>query len=1207
MTMADAKVPIPMHVHLDRLDASAEVAVEDPSKPSSNRSAFTMNSTVSGKDARKFKRRLMAVMKKSENKICAECAEKRPTYAAFVRPPVNKHGVPLVPGSNVYCAFCCLQCATAHRNLDGGGLSPVSPVKSTRTDEWTEDDLLAAELGGNKRITEIYEASLHNNPAHSTVEKPRAGSHAATRDRFVQNKYIDLLFYSQAKHAEWVQKQALAGGSSTPKPTMRKKRISGITGIGSDILKSPGDNTEETIDTATSAQTPSPSNDDENGKKPARRTSLAVMLSKTKGANKGNNNHDEDEKSFVSNFFSSTPKTPKKSQPSNEESFNNSIGALSAASPGALTGSTTTPTPRKKRASLVGLFRSAGNKSPRAAAAGSASVTSSGISLADNLSMVSSNTPGSDGSKPKYNRNRTAPSNRLLIKHPSSDLKEFANTQKSSAALDVSLHDSDSFNEAANFDEETEVPGLNNHDSYKDMGKPDSQTSRGRGRPKLLSAPSTPKGNTKTNARMNLYSAGGGVRNKNARETRDRSRSVSRDRNGKNDSNSDLQAMMERDGGSSSSLRRPRSTSRARDSISCSNERLGTDVATQSPTSRRSRRGRSRGRGHTKSESEIMDQNNASFVSKNDENPGRTRSPRRGRGHRSRSTSRARDGERKDYYDSSSKANSGRRNGRSRSSSRNRNRRDDDGDYYKKSGSDEAERPISRRSKSSDRGLSSSRTMSSQDEDDNLQPQSTRSSRRPASHRGRSRSTDHDQSHERPSSSRSRSRSAEKLDSKKPSSRRTSRGAEKRIPSDPLRGRDRGRAARSRTRSSSRTGGDRTRSSSRTTNSRSRGSSRGGTRSRSSSRARGDMGATIAASRKRAEEKTSKLRDQSRERFKSTLANQSLQASLNASKLNASKLNASALNDRSLSVDDFMKQEEEEPLNDSNGSLESETSNLSKNVSALFSGTLTPDTLTTGEKGKTTASGRVRKSNKRNPSEGSLDNRSGHSCASSGDSSLDEDFLKEQAERKERIKKKDFKQGGEAYLRMQRRAKDRVVQRKQQRDSIKNSLFAALDREEEELVKTTAGPLMRARAAPSRSKSADLNDMHVRPLMGVTRTRSAKQGSILAGRSRLSGGGVGGQTSGLNNGSYHGLALAGGPSSNVGGGGGEGEGSRSGSSHLRNSSTNVLDAKPSSSRQDSGAWQKRKAINKEMKDNFEASLSNMDLDFDMDDDEFGGD
>ena len=107
MTMADAKVPIPMHVHLDRLDASAEVAAEDPSKPSSNRSAFTMNSTVSGKDARKFKRRLMAVMKKSENKICAECAEKRPTYAAFVRPPVNKHGVPFLFELNYGSGYVC--------------------------------------------------------------------------------------------------------------------------------------------------------------------------------------------------------------------------------------------------------------------------------------------------------------------------------------------------------------------------------------------------------------------------------------------------------------------------------------------------------------------------------------------------------------------------------------------------------------------------------------------------------------------------------------------------------------------------------------------------------------------------------------------------------------------------------------------------------------------------------------------------------------------------------------------------------------------------------------------------------------------------------------------------------------------------------------------------------------------------------------------
>ena len=1121
---------VPIQVHLDRLNTSSVgiQEAEDPTKPSSNRSNLTFSTGTSSKDARKAKRRLMAVMKKNENKICAECSEKRPTYGAFVRPPVNKHGVPLVPGSKVYCAFCCLQCATAHRNLGEN----ISSIRSTRGDEWTEDQLQAAELGGNKRITEIYEANLHDNPANSTSTKPMAGSHAATRDRFVQNKYVSLLYYSQSKHVEWVQKQALAGGVGTPQGAYQRKRISRLN-IDSKMLKSPGDNTVST-ETLTTAQTPSPGSD-ENDRKPARRTSLALMLSKNKG---GKSNQDEDEKSFVSALFSATKAF--KAESSNDETFNASAGAMNAVSPGALA-----MTPRKKRASLVGLFRSAGSKSPRANG-GTASVMSSGASLAENLSMVSSNTPGSSGSggKAKYNRHLAAPSNRMLIKQPSMDLKEFANNQKSNGSLDVSLHDSDSFNESVDFDDETAVPAMGNpmNDS-QNLGKP---------RPKLLSAPDTPNHNNKKNARMNLYSAGGGVRNKHAR---DRSRSTSRDRNGRNDSNSDLKAMIDRDRGSSSSLRRPRSTSRARDSISCSNDRLGTDVAKQSPAGRSSSRGRSRGRGQSTSEKEVLDQNNASFVSSAmkdaDAQAGHTRSARRGRDQRSRSTSRTRDGERKDYYDSSS-GTSSRRN---RSTSRTRSRSTDDGDYYKKDDGDNQGRPTSRRSRSSQRGLDSARTLTSRDEDDNLQPQSTTS-------RARRGSTDS----VKPASERS--------------TRRKSIGAEKRIPSDPLRGRDRGRASRSRTRSTSRSGGERTRSSSRTTSDRARGSSRTRTRStsrtheraRSSSRTRGDMGSSLAASRKRADEQRSRLRDQSRERFKSSLANKTLQASLNAS-----KLNASALLDRSLSVDEFLapsKDKDGEDLDGSNGSLESEMSNksnLSKNLTNLFSGSLTADSLTMGEKANLASSGRPRRANKRNMSEGSMD-RSGHSCASnlSGDSSVDETFLKEQAETKARIKSKDFKKGGESYLRMQRRSKDRLEQRKQQRDNIKSSIFAALDREEEDLVKTTSGPLMRARAAPSRSKSADLTDMHARPLMGLARTRSeaVKPGSI-SGRSRLKGG------------SFHGLARAGASSPDLG-----------------------FVPKPLS-RNGSGAWQKRKAENQERKENFEASIGS--LDFDMNEESGGED
>lgn len=79
----------------------------------------------------------MAVLKHKDNKICADCAERRPTWGAMIKPPplltlVGDGGEEEeVMGNKLLCAFTCFQCAGSHRQLG----SKVSNVKSVTQEE----------------------------------------------------------------------------------------------------------------------------------------------------------------------------------------------------------------------------------------------------------------------------------------------------------------------------------------------------------------------------------------------------------------------------------------------------------------------------------------------------------------------------------------------------------------------------------------------------------------------------------------------------------------------------------------------------------------------------------------------------------------------------------------------------------------------------------------------------------------------------------------------------------------------------------------------------------------------------------------------------------------------------------------------------------------------------------------------------------------
>ena len=63
-------------------------------------------------DQKEVQKRLAAVKKKTANKSCCDCSEKRPTWVALIKPHPD---APL--GSNILVGFICFNCAVAHRTL----------------------------------------------------------------------------------------------------------------------------------------------------------------------------------------------------------------------------------------------------------------------------------------------------------------------------------------------------------------------------------------------------------------------------------------------------------------------------------------------------------------------------------------------------------------------------------------------------------------------------------------------------------------------------------------------------------------------------------------------------------------------------------------------------------------------------------------------------------------------------------------------------------------------------------------------------------------------------------------------------------------------------------------------------------------------------------------------------------------------------------
>ncbi|KAJ4975701.1 hypothetical protein NE237_000807 [Protea cynaroides] len=108
--------------------------------------------------------RLRELLRKSENRLCADCGAPDPKWAS----------------ANIG-VFICIKCCGVHRSLG----THVSKVLSVTLDEWTDDEVDSmVEVGGNSFANKIYEAFIPEG-----YSKPGPDSCHEERLKFIRSKY----------------------------------------------------------------------------------------------------------------------------------------------------------------------------------------------------------------------------------------------------------------------------------------------------------------------------------------------------------------------------------------------------------------------------------------------------------------------------------------------------------------------------------------------------------------------------------------------------------------------------------------------------------------------------------------------------------------------------------------------------------------------------------------------------------------------------------------------------------------------------------------------------------------------------------------------------------------------------------------------------------------------------------------------------------
>jgi len=130
--------------------------------------------------------RVMAQLARKENQVCADCPNRYPRWASII----------VAIDSEPMGCFCCHECVAFHRQLG----THIVFVRSCDHDTFRENDVVALEAGGNKRVNALLEAALYRDGM-----KPGMHTTRTIREQFIRLKY---------QERKWAA--ASAGGTSKP-------------------------------------------------------------------------------------------------------------------------------------------------------------------------------------------------------------------------------------------------------------------------------------------------------------------------------------------------------------------------------------------------------------------------------------------------------------------------------------------------------------------------------------------------------------------------------------------------------------------------------------------------------------------------------------------------------------------------------------------------------------------------------------------------------------------------------------------------------------------------------------------------------------------------------------------------------------------------------------------------------------------------------
>ena len=142
-----------------------------------------------------LRRQVAELLKRPENKECADCTERLPKWA------VVNHGI-----------FVCLNCSGQHRNIG----AHISKVKSATLDDWEPEEVAFMAKMGNAKANSILLAKLPPG-----MSKPQASDDRG-RERWIKQKYVQRKWagepgnaVSQDQAPTVVQSQSISPSSNS--------------------------------------------------------------------------------------------------------------------------------------------------------------------------------------------------------------------------------------------------------------------------------------------------------------------------------------------------------------------------------------------------------------------------------------------------------------------------------------------------------------------------------------------------------------------------------------------------------------------------------------------------------------------------------------------------------------------------------------------------------------------------------------------------------------------------------------------------------------------------------------------------------------------------------------------------------------------------------------------------------------------------------